>query len=146
MAGYLDHYGEGDEKREKRWKRTLLAVFTVLVVGSGLYFTLRTYRQEQRVKTFLDHLNRKDYRSAYALWGCTEATPCRDYSFDKFIEDWGPQSPRSSVANYHISRSRSCGSGVVLTIDTGGGQAEYLWVEKRDLSIGFSPYPGCPKL
>jgi hypothetical protein len=62
------------------------------------------------------------------------------------MQDWGPQSARAGrIANYQISRSRSCGSGVVLTIDT-GGEPEYLWVEKRDLVISFSPYPGCPNL
>jgi hypothetical protein len=146
VAGYLDHYGEGDEKREKKIKRTLLVLFIATVAGAALFFMFKNYRQERRVKAFLTHLSQKDYRSAYALWGCSEASPCRDYAFEKFMEDWGPQSPRAKTDRYRITRSRSCGSGVVLTVETGGDQPEYLWVEKRDLSIGFSPYPGCPNL
>ena len=43
-----------------------------------------------------------------------------------------------------ISRSRSCGSGVLLTIDYGSNRQEKLWVERRDMSIGFPPVQGCP--
>jgi hypothetical protein len=33
---------------------------------------------------------------------------------------------------------------VILTVDVGNNQEEKLWVERDDLTIGFSPWPGCP--
>jgi hypothetical protein len=145
-VGYLDRYGEGEEKREKFWKRTLLIGFVIVVALAGSFLMFRNIRQERRVKLLLEHLRKQDYRSAYALWGCTESTPCRDYPFESFLQDWGPQSPRAAaIPSYRITRSRSCGSGVVLTLD-GGGLREFLWVENRNLVVSFSPYPGCPNL
>ena len=146
LAGYLDHYGEGDEKREKIVKRTLLTILVLLVVGGVLFFYFKNYRQEQRVAAFFEHLQNKDYRAAYALWGCTEANPCEAYPFENFMQDWGPASPRANVQDYRIARSRSCGSGVILTVQFGQDYEERLWVEKKDNIISFSPYPGCPNL
>jgi hypothetical protein len=146
VAAYLDHYGEGEEKRERIVKRTLLTLLVILAVGGVLFFLFKNYKQERRMKEFIEHLQRKDYKGAYAFWGCTDAAPCRDYPFDAFLEDWGPQSTRANAAAYRIQRSRSCGSGVILTVDLGNGQEERLWVEKKNNIISFSPYPGCPNL
>jgi hypothetical protein len=145
MAGYLANYGIGDEQREKIIRRLIIIAIVVLVAAGVLYFFLKNYRQEQQARTFFQLLEKHDYTAAYAMWGCTEAKPCRDYPFKNFMDDWGPQSPRAKIDTYHIKKSRSCGSGVILTVDFGKNQAEEkLWVEKDDLTIGFSPWPGCP--
>ena len=144
MAGYLDNYGAGEEQREKLIKRVVIVLVAVIVVGGVAFFFLKNYRQEKQVKTFFDLLEKKDYRAAYRLWGCTDEKPCRDYSFDRFMEDWGPNGAHSRPNSYRVTKSRSCGSGVILTVDMGDGQQEKLWVERNDLTIGFSPWPGCP--
>ena len=145
MAGYLASYGIGDEQREKIIRRLIIIGVLVLVAGGVLFFFLKNYRQEQQARKFFQLLEKHDYAAAYALWGCTEAKPCRDYPFKNFMDDWGPQSPLAEVNPYHIKKSRSCGTGVILTVDVGKQQQEEkLWVEKDDLTIGFSPWPGCP--
>jgi len=161
MAGYLDQYGAGDERREKRNKLILIGGATALVALFLWFFffvwdkteivraqsvarlaqVLRNHRQENRVKSFFDLLRRHDYQAAYAFWGCTDANPCKDYAFAEFMKDWGPDSPRSS-ASYNIPKSRSCGSGVIVTVDF-GHQEDALWVQRSDLTIGFSPFKGC---
>ena len=66
----------------------------------------------------------------------------KDYPFNKFLEDWGGQ---RSIGAFEITRSRSCGSGVVITVDFQKGQEENLWVQNADRTIGFSPFAaGCP--
>ena len=90
MSIFLDNYGVVDERREKRVKRILYTVLTLAVVGGGLWFLFRNYKEESRVKEFLSLLERRDYKTAYGLWGCTDATPCRDYGYTRFVEDWGP--------------------------------------------------------
>lgn len=92
------------------------------------------------MKRFFTLLAAHDYRDAYALWGCTDAKPCSGYPMTSFMDDWGKADP----SNMHISRSRSCGSGVILTVDFGKDREEKLWVQRDDLTIGFSPLPGCP--
>src|SRR5580700_1865464 len=154
MAGYLDQYGAGDEQREKRNK--LLLILAGCALGAlFLWFfffvwdktevlraepvarlaqVLRNHRQESRVKNFFDLLQAKDYKAAYALWNCTDAHPCRDYPLSEFMKDWGPGSSRGA-ARFTIPRSRSCGSGVIVTVDTGQNesgqnQEDALWVQR----------------
>ena len=161
MPGYLDQYGVGDERRERRNKLILilaagglvllLAWFVLFVWDkteilrmqsvARLAQVLRNHRQESRVQNFFDLLQRQDYKAAYALWNCTEANPCKDYPFTEFMKDWGPASGRNP-AHVSIPRSRSCGSGVIVTVDSGDHE-DALWVERSNLTIGFSPFTSC---
>ena len=145
MGGYLDRYGAGEERREKILKTAALSVVLLLIAGGVLYFVFHNYRQEHQVKLFFDDLAAQDFKSAYALWGCTDSKPCTGYPFTSFLQDWGPASGAPQFAGqYHVTRSRSCGSGVILTVNLGPKRQEKLWVERNDLVIGFSPFPGCP--
>jgi hypothetical protein len=144
VPGYLDHYGEGDEKRSKRVRLILITVVSVLVIAGSLYFGFRNYRQKARIKEFAGLLEKRDYPAAYHLWGCAEATPCKDYPYNKFMEDWGPQSPYAQISSFEIARSRACGSGVIVTANFNGNREERFWVESRDMTIGFSPWSVCP--
>jgi hypothetical protein len=144
MAAYLANYGAGEEQRERTIRRLIITAIVLLVVGGILYFFLKNFRQERQARKFFELLAKQDYKTAYAMWGCTDAKPCRDYPFQNFLDDWGPNSAHKNARSYHIKRSRSCGSGVILTVDFGGSQEDKLWVERGDLTIGFSPWPGCP--
>lgn len=144
MPGYLDRYGEGYEQRAKRRKTILAVVLVALCTAGGLYFGLRNHRQKARVTQFVELLQKHDYTGAYRLWGCTETKPCPDYTFDKFMEDWGPQSKHAQIASYEITKSRACGSGVIVTVDFGQNPEEKFWVESSDLTIGYSPWQVCP--
>jgi hypothetical protein len=145
MAGYLDQYGAGEARREKIIKILVISLVALVAVGGALFFIFHNFREEHQVKEFFNDLASRDYKAAYALFGCTDAKPCRDYAFPQFMEDWGPNSGRNNTSNFRISRSRSCGSGVILTVDFGKDQQEKLWVERKDMTVGFSPFPGCPK-
>ena len=144
MPGYLDHYGEGYEKRHKR-KKTIAIVAIVIVVGAGtLFFTLRNFRQKAKVTQFMEFVEKHDYADAYRAWGCTDARPCPDYSFQRFMDDWGPKSRNAQIASFHISRSRSCGTGVIVTVEFTGNREERFWVESNEMTLGFSPWSVCP--
>jgi hypothetical protein len=148
MAGYLDHYGAGEERREKKIRRLVLTALAVVVAAGVLFLIFKNYRQERQVSRFLDLLASQDYQSAYALLGCTAANPCRDYQFTEFMKDWGPQSGHADPKSFHITKTRACGSGVIVTVDSkkdsNKPQEDKLWVQRDDLTIGFSPLPGCP--
>lgn len=143
MAGYLDSYGAGEERREKIVKRLILGALAALVIAATLYFLFRNWREDRQTRLFLDLLNKRDYQSAYQLWGCTPAAPCRDYSFERFMEDWGPKNPRGDAAAARITKTRSCASGVIFTLEYGKDESVLLWVERKDKVLGFAPWPSC---
>jgi hypothetical protein len=143
MAGYLDKYGEGEEQRLKIIKTLVISLVALVVIGGTAFFIFHNYRQEHQVKRFFELLERRDYQAAYVLWVRTEADK-KGYSFASFLRDWGPESDHRDVSDFHISKSRSCGTGVILTVDFGKNQKEKLWVQRDDLTIGYSPLPGCP--
>jgi hypothetical protein len=143
MAGYLDQYGAGVDRRLKIIKIVVSSLVVLLVAGGIAAFVFHNYRQEQQVKHFFALLERQDYQAAYQMWVRTE-TDRKGYPFEMFLRDWGPKSEHSNVSDFRIAKSRSCGSGVILTVDFGTSQQEKLWVQREDLTIGFSPLPGCP--
>ena len=143
MAGYLDQYGAGEERRIRIIKTFVISIVTLAVLGGIVFFVFHNYRQERQAKHFFELLQAHDYQAAYSLWVRSESDR-RGYPFDKFMEDWGPKSGHADVSRFRITRSRSCGSGVILTVDFGSNQQEKLWVQRDDLTIGFSPLAGCP--
>ena len=144
MAGYLDRYGEGHEQRAKRNKLIIIVVVAIILGGGGLYFGFRNYRQKSRIKEFVALLQKHNYTSAYSLWGCTETKPCKDYAYNRFLSDWGPQSPNAQIASFEITKARACGSGVIVNVDF-GKREERLWVEGSEMIIGYSPWSVCPE-
>jgi hypothetical protein len=141
MAGFLDHYGAGEERREKIVKMALIALAAAIVIGLPLLYIFHNVRQEHRVEEFFSLLTAHDYKGAYGLWGCTDAKPCAGYPLSTFMEDWGPA--KGDPTKYRIARSKSCGSGVILSVDFANDQP-ILWVERNSLIMSFSPFPGCP--
>jgi hypothetical protein len=144
MSGYLDHYGEGHEQRAKRTKLIVASVLIALLTAGAVYLALRNYRQKAQVKQFIELLQKHDYTGAYRLWGCTETKSCPDYPYNKFMEDWGPQSKYAQIESFKIAKSKACGSGVIVTVDLGQNREERLWVETSEMTIGYSPWSVCP--
>jgi hypothetical protein len=141
MSGFLDHYGAGEERRENMIKKIFIALAVVIAVGGPLLYIFHNVRQENQLKQFFSLLAARDYKGAYSLWGCTDAKPCAGYTMTAFMQDWGPD--KGDPAKYRITRSKSCGSGVILNVDF-GNERNILWIQRNNLTIGFSPFPGCP--
>jgi len=83
----LDQYGAGDARREKIVKTLAISFLALVAAGGALFFIFHNYREEHQVKEFFNHLAAHDYKAAYALFGCTDTKPCRDYGSEKFMED-----------------------------------------------------------
>jgi hypothetical protein len=144
MAGYLDQYGAGEERRENIIKFGAIGLVLVVIFGSLGYYLLKNHSEERRGRIFVEAIRKKDYPGAYALWGCSVASPCPAYTYDKFLEDWGPQGAGANPDTLKITDSESCHAGVILTVDVSPTKQEKLWVEKRSGGLGFSPFEMCP--
>ena len=146
MAGYLDQYGAGAEKREKIIVRIVIWSLAVILIGSLSWYIFKNHHQEAVVKNFLGDIRRGDLQSAYRDWGCTSEKACSGYAFDKFQQDWGKNAKDGAPdpAILGIKDSETCGTGVMLTVAVNSGREEKLWVEKTSDAISFAPYPICP--
>ena len=148
MTGYLDNYGAGDEKRERIIHRVILWTAVTLALAGVLYFVFHFVvpnRGEQaQARKFFQLLAAHDYKQAYAMWGCTDAKPCHDYTFAMFMQDWGPAA--APVTTFDVLDGETCGTGVIIDVDAGKAGDKKLWVDRKTQELGSLP-PGvdqCP--
>ncbi len=142
MSGYLDDFGAADAKRERTFKRFVLAGVALVVLAIAGYFLFRNYKEEGQIKAFVQALRDKRYDEAYRLFGCSDSAPCRDYSFDRFQEDWTPKGKHKDAGTIQIAKVKSCTAGIIQTIRWDGEEI-LLWVNRADLTVGFAPWPIC---
>ena len=137
-SSYLENYGAGEVKRERLVKRAILALVTILVLGGAAWFFLRNYKENSQVSTFVSFLQKKDYPAAYALWGCTVEKPCRDYDYQRFLEDWstGVHADASAI---QIEKTRNCTGGVIRKLKYPGDEV-LIFVSRGDLMLSFPPW------
>ena len=140
--GYLDDYAEIEARRARVFfllGRTLKIALAVLVVGGSLYLWFKNYNEEKRAEGFLTQLQGGNYPQAYSFWGCTVENPCPTYSYEDFLEDWGPAGKIGKVNSYRLGRSRAQGTGVTVAVQINNQEPLGLWVEKKDGVVGFAP-------
>jgi hypothetical protein len=143
MGGILDpSYGVADEHRSRVVKRVVLWGLAGIVIAGALFLWFRNWRQEQMVKQFFTLLEQKKYQDAYAMW-CNAEHPCKYYSPEAFIEDWGPSSPFSNVAAIQIRHEDNCSGGVVFDLENPQAKPVGLFVNQDNI-LGFAAGPRCP--
>jgi hypothetical protein len=140
-GGFLEEYGVGDVRREKTIRWIVIAA-ALLVIGSIVgYFVFRTWPAKRRVEAFLDKLREGDYQTAYRMWGCEQ--PCRDYSFERFLEDWGVKGGFGDPKGAEVKETSFCNTGVIVTVAPAKGPDVALWYERSNSTLSFSPWPVC---
>jgi hypothetical protein len=150
MAGYLDQYGVGVDRRNRIVKWSIFGGLTALILGTLTWYLLENHHQESVVKLFIRDVKAGDYDAAYRDWGCTAQKSCPGYSIGSLLEDWGGASkdPTKSSppdpAIFALTDSESCNNGVLLTVQVNPTREEKLWVDKGSDSISYAPYPICP--
>ncbi len=147
--GVLDSTAEEPQSKLMRYVITGL-IFVILLAG-GLWYLFRFDTEKRTVETFLEAIVAENYEAAYQLWKPTAA-----YSFNEFMEDWGPEGYYGPVRSYKITNaSRPDGaSGVIVTVEVSPDapfptsreteklpriREVSLWVERKDQSLGFAP-------
>ena len=100
MPGYLDHYGAGEEKRNRLIVRAVVSGLAIIVITGLGWYLLENHHQEAVVKNFVGDLRRGDYQAAYRDWGCGSGKPCTGLRLSEIPERTGD--PR----NPHLRRHR----------------------------------------
>jgi hypothetical protein len=141
MAGFLDQYGAGDERRARNIKILVVSVVCLAVLTGLLYFFFRNYRQERQARRFFQLLEAHNYQPAYGMWVSSDSER-RGYPLTAFMQDWGPP---VDVHGYRILDAESCGNSVIVDADLGAAGDKKLWVNRNTLELGFPPYDQCPQ-
>ena len=143
MAGYLENFGAGEERREKILKRLALAVVGLLLAALAAYFVLRDYREKQVAEQFLTLLREKKYEEAYRFWGCPPEHPCSGYKYKMFLEDWGPTGTHGDMGKAKVVKKQHCTDGYLMVIEWGPDDRLPLYVNRVDRSLSIFPHPLC---
>lgn len=139
MTSFMEEYGEGEERRGRLIRRIVAAVLAATLIGLVGYLFFRNYSEKSLVKKFASELNAKQFDQAYRTWGCTDSVPCRDYTYQRFLQDWGPDKAKSE---WKVTDLDGCPTGVIVTV-SGGPEPAPLWVDRGGHTLGFSPWPEC---
>jgi hypothetical protein len=145
MPGYLDTFGQSDARHERGLRFILLSLLAVAVLSLGGYVYFKNWSEKQRAREFLRVLQNQDYARAYSMFGCTEASPCRDFPYQKFLEDWGPSNLARRPDRLSIGGAEECGNGLLVNIEAGGRTEENLLIDSATRTIGYAPWPECPE-
>jgi hypothetical protein len=142
--GLLDSDAEEPQSKVLRWAVTGL----LLVVLSGLtaWYFLRYQTEKNTARHFFEALAAGDTKKAFELW-----MPGPSYSYELFLEDWGPTGEYGPVRSFRIvgaDRPKNA-SGVVIVVEVSpqspfdgsapGVKEVRIWVERKDQSLGFPP-------
>jgi hypothetical protein len=138
-------YGEHEIPRKSRtWKETLkvpVSIALVLIFIAGVAYKFANFREEGRVRQFVEAIANGNYEAAYQHWdGDTH------YNIKDFLQDWGKDGYYTKgMHEARVTDSNGKGSTVVVyvTIDS----LKYpvaLLVDKETLKISFSPISKYP--
>jgi hypothetical protein len=141
VASYLQQYGAGDEQRSRVIKRIILGAIGVVVVAIAAYLLLHNFPEKQVAKHFLAEVNGGQFQQAYRDWGCTPEHPCKNYDFNRFMQDWGQS--KNGSAPWTIASVDGCKTFVTVNVQAPGSQLQSLAVERDNHELGFAPAPEC---
>jgi hypothetical protein len=148
---FLDSYETRVTGREK-FVRLFFLLIALLLLVAGIDWilaklgrsNLSDFREQWQVRAFFGDLQSQRYEEAYRRWGCDKSQPCRDYRFEKFLEDWGPKARYGDPQKVQVEVTRHCDGGIIRTVNFGQPDSTvHLYISKTDRTISFSPWPVC---
>lgn len=137
---YLDHYAKGPSTFDRIVKGVALSLLAAVVGYCFYWLFFRNWTEERQVRSFLTTVQEQRFEEAYEFWDCTVDEPCRDYLYEEFLDDWGPESPLGRVQNFDLGRSYTQPSGAIIELTVNGAKQSNLWVEESTKVISFFPY------
>ena len=141
MASYLQGYGAGEERRNRTIKIIVFSAIGALLLTWILYLVFHNFSEKRTVEHFLAQVNARDYRDAYSDWGCTEAAPCTNYDYKRFLEDWGPG--KNTESPWKVVSVDGCKTFVTVNVQAAGSELQSLGVERGTKTIMYAPAPEC---
>ncbi|HZP18173.1 MAG TPA: hypothetical protein VFB00_09420 [Terriglobales bacterium] len=134
-----------DEARDRRRRHLIIAGVIVALILAWVAYHLRNYPERHAADKFFSALERKDIEGAFGIWyrdpdWKQHTGKYSNYGYGDFNQDWGPSGEWGIIKSHTVNCSYSTSSGVIVQV-TVNHRAEraYLWVDKRDKTLHFSP-------
>ena len=134
---YADHPIPKKSRALKERLKVPVSIGLVLLFISGMVYKYANFREEGRVRQFVEAIQQGRFEDAYQRWDADSRYPMKD-----FLQDWGKDGfYTKGMQEAHIAGSNGKGGSVVvyLAID----KLKYpvaLFVDKETLKISFSPF------
>src|SRR5690349_1087571 len=138
-------YGEHEiPKKTRTLKEALkvpISIALVLIFVGGVAYKFANFREERRVRQFVEAIRYGNYEAAYQNWDADSR-----YNMKDFLQDWGKEGYYTKgMRDATVTDSNGKGGSVVVyvTIDS----LRYpvaLRVDKETLKISFSPISKYP--
>ena len=137
-----------------KYRRLAFAIAAGVVIAAIVIFVLlRFHKERSTVGQMMNDVVAEDFQAAYKVW-----KPTPSYSFQDFMQDWGPEGYYGPIKSYqinnHLTEKVRGGGSVAITVKVSPFQpfpAEddavkqtktkevQLWVQFKDESISFPP-------
>jgi len=148
-VGLFDRDAEEPEAKLRRYILTGIALAALVAIG--LWYVLRFHTEKKTAEGFLQALVASDTQQAYRIW-----KPQPTYSYQDFLEDWGPTGYYGPVKSYRIETAQQPkrASGVIVVVAVSPYESfpednetekhqrtkeVRIWVERKDQSLSFPP-------
>ena len=134
-----------DESRARRRTKMIIVSILATLVLAWVGYHVRNHPQRHAVAKFLTALQHQDMEGAFAIWNHDpqwKEHPERypKYGFGDFTRDWGTSGEWGIIKSSSVDCSYSSGSGVIVQATVNGRHEHaYVWVDKSDNSLHFSP-------
>jgi hypothetical protein len=114
----------------------ILAI-VIIIIAALAYYALHNYPEERVIEEFLTEVKQGNYQQAYRIW-----QPSKEYSFQDFMHDWGPQGDYGKISKFEIVGTKSEGSrSVVVSIRINNENPPLdLVVDRKHKGIAYSPF------
>ena len=134
-----------DDTRDRRRRKSIIAAIVLVLVIAWVVYHFRNYSERRAADKFFAALAQQKVENAYAIWmqdpdWKQHTSKYSNYEFGDFTRDWGPSGEWGIIKSYAVDCSYSSGSGVIVQVTvTGRAQHAYVWVDKSDKTLHFSP-------
>ncbi|HEY4049499.1 MAG TPA: hypothetical protein VGM27_21765 [Acidobacteriaceae bacterium] len=134
-----------DPAKAKKRRNLLIAAVSICVLLAGLTWYFWNWPQEHLVNQFFSTVEAGDLPKAFAIWNHDpdwqkHTDRYKTYPYGRFELDWGHASEWGDIKSHKIVMSKTTGSGVVVGVDVNGQKTPvFLWVERKNKTLGFSP-------
>ena len=135
-----------DARKARIRLRIVIGVLIAIPIIAFFTWYFWNWPEEHRVNRFFSALESKQYSDAYGIWNNDpnwQQHPDRykTYPYKAFMQDWGPNGEYGVIHSAHVAVTKEYGTGVVVGVKINGSHKTlFLWVERKNKTLGFSPF------